>query len=147
MDRHEFISILRTALAGKVPATTVEDNVQYYEEYIEIQLRQGKREEEILAALGEPRLLAKTIIEANKYAEGTETYGGEDYGEIPAGGSGRSFWQWYQERPHWLHTIMSVLIMMFVLFFAFTVLQALLPYILIIVAVTTVFRLIRRLRE
>ncbi len=147
MDRYEFISILRTALAGKVPATTVEDNVQYYEEYIEIQLRQGKREEEILAALGEPRLLAKTIIEANKYAEGTETYGSENYGEIPAGGSGRNFWQWYQERPHWLHTIMSVLILLFVLFFAFTVLQALLPYILIIVAVTTVFRLIRRLRE
>lgn len=147
MDRHEFISILRTALAGKVPATTVEDNVRYYEEYIETQTRQGKREEEILAALGEPRLLARTIIEANKYAEGTETYGDENYGEIPAGGSSRSFMQWYRERPHWLHTIMSVLIILFVLFIAFTVLHVLLPYILIIVAVTAVFRLIRQLRE
>lgn len=145
MDRTEFISILRTALTGKVPATTVEDNVQYYEEYIEIQLRQGKSEEEILTDLGNPRLLARTVIEANKFAEGTDTYGGDNYGEVPAGGSGKTFGQWYRERPRWLHTIMSVLIMVFVLFFAFTVLQALFPFIMIIVAVTVFYRLIRQL--
>lgn len=146
MNRYEFINALRTALNGKTPATTVEDNVQYYEEYIDVQLRQGKSEEEVLSALGDPRLLARTIIEANKYAEGTDTYGGDDYGEIPAGGTGKSFKQWYQERPHWVHVTMSVLIMIFVLFLAFTVLQALFPFILIIVAVTAVYRLIRQLR-
>lgn len=146
MDRQEFIGVLRTALTGKVPATTVEDNVRYYEEYIEIQLRQGKSEGEILSALGDPRLLARTVIEANKFAEGTETYGSDGYGEIPVGGSGKSFKQWYQERPQWLHAVMSVLLAMFVLFFAFTVLQALFPFIIIIVAVTAVFRLIRQLR-
>lgn len=143
MDRNEFISILRTALTGKVPATTVEDNVRYYEEYIEIQLRQGKSEKEILEALGDPRLLAKTIIEANKFAEGTETYG-NDSGEIPAGGSGKTFGQWYRERPHWLHVIMSVVIMIFVVFFAFTMLQALFPFIMIILVVTMVYRVIRQ---
>lgn len=146
MNRYEFISTLRTALTGKVPGTTVEDNVQYYEEYIEIQLRQGKNEEEILAALGDPRLLARTIIEANKFAEGTDTYGGEDCGEVPPGGSGKSFRQWYQERPHWLHTIMSVLVMALVLFVVFTVLQALFPFILMIMVVAWVYRLIRQLR-
>ena len=53
MNRYEFINALRAALNGKVPATTVEDNVQYYEEYIEVQLRQGRGEAEILAALGD----------------------------------------------------------------------------------------------
>ncbi|MDE6950872.1 MAG: DUF1700 domain-containing protein [Lachnospiraceae bacterium] len=144
MNRYEFISVLRTALTGKVPATTVEDNVRYYEEYIEIQLRQGKSEEEILAALGDPRLLAKTIIEANKFAEGTETYGGDGNGEVPIGGNGKTFGQWYRERPHWVHLIMSVLVMIFVLFFAFTVLQALFPFIMIIVVVTMVYRLIKQ---
>jgi len=146
MNRYEFISVLRAALTGKVPATTVEDNIQYYEEYIEIQLRQGKREEDVLEGLGDPRLLAKTIIEANKYAEGMDTYGAEDYGEIPPGGSGKSFWQWYQERPAWLHTVMSVLITALVLFVVFTVLQALFPFILIIVLVTGIYRLIRQFR-
>lgn len=146
MNRYEFISTLRTALTGKVPGTTVEDNIQYYEEYIEIQLRQGKDEAAVLEALGDPRLLAKTIIEANKYAEGTDTYGGDEYGEIPTGGSGKSFRQWYRERPQWLHTIMNVLIVAFVLFVVFTVLQALFPLILMIVVVMWVFRLIRQLR-
>lgn len=144
MDRYEFISTLRTALTGKVPATTVEDNVQYYEEYIEIQLRQGKSEEEVLEGLGDPRLLAKTIIEANKYAEGADTYGGDGYGEVPPGGSGKSFKQWYLERPHWVHTIMSILITAFVLFAAFTVLQALFPFILVLVVAVGVYRLIRQ---
>lgn len=147
MDRYEFISTLRASLTGKVPSTTVEDNVQYYEEYIEIQLRQGKSEEEILGALGDPRLLAKTVIEANKYAEGTDTYGGDDYGEVPVGGSGKSFWEWYRERPSWLHTIMSVLITALVLFVVFTVLQALFPLILMAVLVMGIYRLIRQHRS
>ncbi|MBD5551571.1 MAG: DUF1700 domain-containing protein [Lachnospiraceae bacterium] len=146
MDRYEFISALRAALNGKVPATTVEDNVQYYEEYIEVQLRQGKSEEEVLSALGDPRLLAKTIIEANKYAEGTETYGGEDYGEIPAGGTGKSFRQWYQERPQWLRVVMSVLIALFVLFFVVTVFQVFFPVIVMILLIMGIYRLIRLLR-
>ena len=146
MNRYDFISTLRTALTGKVPATTVEDNVQYYEEYIEIQLRQGKIEGEVLESLGDPRLLAKTIIEANKYAEGTDTYGSDDYGEIPVGGSGKSFREWYRERPAWLHTLMSVLITALVLFVVFTVLQALFPFILMIILVMGVYRLIRQLR-
>ena len=146
MNRYEFISTLRMALTGKVPATTVEDNIRYYEEYIEIQLRQGKSEEDVLAGLGDPRLLAKTIIEANKYAEGSDTYGADGYGDIPSGDSGKSFKQWYRERPHWLHTLMSVLMAAFVLFVVFTVLQALFPFILLIVLVTGVYRLIRQLR-
>lgn len=146
MNRYEFISALRAALNGKVPATTVEDNVQYYEEYIEVQLRQGKDEAEVLSALGDPRLLARTIIEANKYAEGTATYGGDGYGEVPTGGSGKSFRQWFQERPHWLHVVMYVLVTMFVLFFAFTVLQALFPVIIVFMVVTAVYRLVKQLR-
>ena len=146
MDRYEFISTLRTALTGKVPATMVEDNIRYYEEYIEIQLRQGKSEEEILKGLGDPRLLAKTIIEANKYAENTDTYGEDDHGEIPFGGSGKSFKQWYRERPAWLHMIVSVLITAFVLFVVFTALQVLFPFILMVVLVLGVYRLIRQFR-
>lgn len=146
MDKYEFISTLRTALTGKVPATTIEDNIKYYEEYIEIQLRQGKSEEEVLSMLGDPRLLAKTIIEANKYAECANTYGSDDDGEIPQGGSGRNFKQWYRERPHWIHALMSMCIMLFVLFVVSTLLQMLLPLILIVVLATGIYRLIRQFR-
>ncbi len=150
MDRYEFINVLRSALAGKVPATTLEDNVRYYEEYIDIQIRQGKSEEEVLSELGDPRLLARTIIEANKYAEGTESYesGGEySYSENEGtfSGSGKSFMEWYRELPHWVHTIMTVLIMLLVLFVVFTALQVLFPIICFIMIGILIYRLIRQI--
>lgn len=150
MDRYEFINALRSALTGKVPGTTLEDNIRYYEDYIEMQVRQGKSEEEVLAALGDPRLLAKTIIEANKYAEGTERYaesGGEySYSDIEnaAGGSGKTFMEWYRELPNWVHTVMAILIAALVLFVVFTVLQALFPIIVFVTIGVLLYRLFRQ---
>lgn len=68
MNRYEFIERLRTALAGKVTQSTLNDNIRYYEEYLDSEIRKGRKEEEVLEELGNPRLLAKTIIEANKQA-------------------------------------------------------------------------------
>lgn len=74
MDRTEFIERLQRALAGGVNSSRVAENVQYYREYIDMEIRKGRSEEEVLGSLGDPRLLAKSIIEANKRAgvsEGT----------------------------------------------------------------------------
>lgn len=73
MSKTEFIEKLQRALAGGLNSSQVADNVRYYQEYIDSEMRKGRKEEEVLAQLGDPRLLAKSIIEANKYA-GT-TYG------------------------------------------------------------------------
>jgi len=148
MNRFEFLNTLRAALTGKVPGTMVEDNVRYYEEYIEIQLRQGKAEEEVLGSLGDPRLLAKTIIEANKYAENTDSYTasggyGSNGEEVPQGGSGKPFMEWYKGLPNWVHTIMTVLIAAFILFIAFSVLQAIFPFLVFIMLSIFIYRLIR----
>ncbi len=148
MGRSEFINALRSALTGRVPATTVEDNVRYYEEYIDVELRQGKSEEDVLNGLGNPRLLAKTIIEANKFADNNDSYNkmgsyGTAGDEIPQGGSGKSFLEWYRELPHWLHTIMTILITALILFSVFTLLQALFPIILFIMVGVFIYRMIR----
>lgn len=74
MNRVEFIEKLQRALAGGLGSSLVTDNVRYYQEYIDEEMRRGKSEAEVLNALGDPRLLAKSIIEANKRAginEGT----------------------------------------------------------------------------
>lgn len=73
MDRREFIDKLQRALAGGLGSSLVAENVRYYEEYIDSEMRKGKSEAEVLGVLGDPRLLAKSIIEANKRA-------GESYG-------------------------------------------------------------------
>lgn len=68
MNRYEFIEKLRAALAGKATQSTINDNIRYYEEYMDTEIRKGKTEEAVLRELGDPRLLAKTIVEANKQA-------------------------------------------------------------------------------
>lgn len=74
MDRESFITELRMALSGKVNPAVIEENISYYNEYITGQVRMGQTEEEVLDALGNPRLIAKSIIEATKHAEGTDYY-------------------------------------------------------------------------
>jgi len=68
MNRAEFIDKLQRALAGGLNSGQVAENVRYYQEYINSELSKGKSESEVLAQLGDPRLLAKSIIEANKRA-------------------------------------------------------------------------------
>lgn len=76
MDRYEFVSTLRAVLTGEVPASVVEDNVRYYDSYISQEIAGGKSEREVLEALGDPRLIAKTIIDTNGSQESREAYGG-----------------------------------------------------------------------
>jgi len=77
MDRNEFVSTLRAILAEEVPASVVEDNVRYYDSYISQEIAGGKSEREVLEMLGDPRLIAKTIIdtrEQEQSAGGGYTY-------------------------------------------------------------------------
>ncbi|MCI8401965.1 MAG: hypothetical protein HFI38_07760 [Lachnospiraceae bacterium] len=63
MTRHEFTGHLREALSGEIPDAVVEENVRYYNGYITDELKKGRSEEDIFAELGDPRLIAKTIME------------------------------------------------------------------------------------
>lgn len=67
MDKREFIDRLRSSLAGNLSANLVEENVKYYEDYINSQIRLGFAEPDVIETLGEPRFLAKSIIMANNH--------------------------------------------------------------------------------
>ncbi len=83
MTRQEFLSELRIALQGQVDQATINDNLAYYENYIMQESRKGRSEQEVLDELGNPRLLAKTIISSTGqdyekgYRETTSGYSGE----------------------------------------------------------------------
>lgn len=62
MTRQEFVSELRIALQDQVSQQTLKENLDYYETYIMQESRKGRTEEEVLEELGNPRLIAKTII-------------------------------------------------------------------------------------
>lgn len=68
MNKIEFIEKLQRTLAGGLDSAQVAENVRYYQEYIESEMQKGNTEEAVLSQLGDPRLLAKSIIEANKRA-------------------------------------------------------------------------------
>ena len=64
MNKYDFINNLQRHLTGKVSPEQLQDLTRYYNQYIDGEIRKGKTEEEVLASLGDPRLLAKSIISA-----------------------------------------------------------------------------------
>lgn len=85
MSRQEFLQRLREALTGEVPGNVIEENIRYYDEYISTEVRNGGTEDEVISSIGDPRLIAKTIMEANENAKDGGT--GRSYYESYSGGS------------------------------------------------------------
>ncbi|MFV0343922.1 MAG: HAAS signaling domain-containing protein [Anaerocolumna sp.] len=69
MTKEEFIDGLRTALMGEIPDSEVYTNIKFYEDYIRDKSK-TEGEDNTLAQLGDPRLIAKTIIETYQISHG-----------------------------------------------------------------------------
>ena len=67
MDKTEFLSILRENLEGYVPMEEVEKNIAFYRDYFK---EASRPEKEVIEELGDPRLIAHTIIDAYKASKG-----------------------------------------------------------------------------
>lgn len=64
MTRQEFLEELKNALTGEVSPEVMMDSYRYYSNYIDEEMRKGRKEEEILEELGRPNLIARSIIAA-----------------------------------------------------------------------------------
>lgn len=78
MNKYEFITELQKYLTGKVSIYKLQDLTRYYQDYIDTEIRKGRAEEEVIASLGDPRLLAKSIVTAQRNAD---TEWEEEYSE------------------------------------------------------------------
>ena len=63
MDKEAFVTNLQMNLKGKVSEEKLQELTAYYSDYIDSQIDNGRNEEELIAELGEPDLLVKTIAE------------------------------------------------------------------------------------
>lgn len=63
MNREEFLEILNTQLQGEIPSTEVSQHLAYYDRFIQQKISQGQTEDQVLEELGDPRLIAKTLID------------------------------------------------------------------------------------
>ncbi|MDO5522310.1 MAG: DUF1700 domain-containing protein [bacterium] len=72
MEKKEFLQSLRDHLSGEVPTPVLESNIRYYESYIS---EHGKTSEEMrrcIDEMGDPRLIATTIITSYRMSNGNE---------------------------------------------------------------------------
>ena len=70
MRKEEFLEKLRARLSQTMSVQEVTAQVHYYENYIQEQMRNGRSEEEVLAELGDPLLIAKTLMDVQETQEG-----------------------------------------------------------------------------
>lgn len=111
MTKNEFLSTLRESLAGNVPSDVINENISYYKDYIE---NNDEAESQVLEELGDPRLIARTIIDsfiaekgpmADFYTkQAREEYSGsssdasyDDYGEDAGEGYHHFSVKWYDK--------------------------------------------------
>lgn len=147
MNRREFIEGLRRALAGKVEVELIDDTVRYYEDYFDTQIRMGKSEQEVLDALGNPALIAKSIVSANRQddmvGERTkEIYEEEEHRRYSRSRFGDKGVQFIMKMPGWLVTLLVVILVLGLISLFFSVLSFLAPVFVPIFIVVFVIKML-----
>lgn len=144
MTQNEFIRQLEGALKGKVSEQVIRDNVEYYNGYISAQLAAGRTLEDVLGGLGNPRLIAKTIIDTSEPQADT----GSDEGRR----DGWSFgWIRGPEKDSWVWkavtAVIVIAVIVLILKFIFSVISFLFKPAVVILAIVAVYYLVTNARK
>lgn len=141
MNRTEFIDKLRVALAGKLPVNKINEQVDYYNNYIMSEVRKGRIEEEVIESLGDPRLIAKSIIASEG---GSDKVSDEYYSNNESNdrGEGKIF-----SLSGWPAMILLILIALFVVWLVVKIAIFLLPVVILVAAVLGIVYLIRNMNK
>lgn len=94
MNREEFLQGLQKALSGQIPPSAVQENLRYYDDYIRTEVRKGRTEAEVMEELGDPRLIARTIVDTTPGA-GDGAF--EEYRSFGSGTTGDGYQQYTRE--------------------------------------------------
>lgn len=146
MNKIEFVEQMRRSLSSIDDYTYVNDTIAYYEHYIESQMRMGKSEELVMRELGDPRLIAKSILASHASENETQESGTYQNHENDFGNkavqtvlnlNGKLI-----HMPAWLIKILSAFVIIVILVLAFTVLRILSPFLIVGFAGYMIYRLI-----
>lgn len=147
MTKQEFLEKLRISLNGKIAADQVEEHIRYYEDYINVELRKGSSEESVMASLGDPRLIARTIVATSGMAQSAEYGDGANaYREVE--NECREYDRGTEVRklsgvPGWVWIILVLLVVIIVLGAIFSVISALMPVLLPIVLIVLLVKMFK----
>lgn len=141
MNKDEFLRILREQLSGELEEPQILVHVQYYAQYIGSETAKGYAEEDIIAALGDPRLIAKTLIDTKETAsEAQGTYDQESSsGNTENAGPKEKKVRWL-DLSTWYGKALMIVIAVVVIALVVTVLSALLPFLAVIFCISILVR-------
>lgn len=131
MSRQDFIDALKRALYGKIDDFTLADHIQYYEGYIVQEIVSGKSEQEVLDELGDPRLIARTLLEAadTKTSSYTEYIVTDREGSSP---EPEARIRRYEGWKAMAVTVFFILVFFLIVVLVFQIVAALLPLLIVI---------------
>ena len=69
MTKVEFLTKLKESLNNDLTGVIVQENIAYYDQYIADEIRKGRSEQEVLDELGDPWVIAQTIIDTQENAK------------------------------------------------------------------------------
>lgn len=120
MDKKEFLDILRSQLSGQMSEQQIAAHIQYYSSYIEERTAAGNSESEVLRELGDPRLIARTLLDTGAgmpYSDYEQKF---DSGKVKQKSFKLDFSTWYGK-------LIAILIAAVVLIILFVLLGILIP--------------------
>lgn len=75
MNRQIFLQKLKEALENDLSGRIVQDNLNFYSQYISDEIKKGRSEQEVVDELGDPWMIARTIIDSQDIQSGNENSG------------------------------------------------------------------------
>lgn len=123
MNKEEFLRKLTASLNGQVSQQVIQENIRYYDQYISDEVRKGNSEETVIADIGDPRLIAKTIVDAAESAGSQSSYGSfqretvyeDDAGRFKKSSESRNHIRYY-DLNKWYWKLLGIVIVVAVLF-------------------------------
>ena len=129
MNKRSFIESLKVSLNGKVEMGELQDTLSYYEKYFEDQKKLGGSEEDICRGLGEPKLIARSILNARSGSAGatqSEYSANQSLDEQPFKRENNN-----NKYKKWIYSIMVILFIGFIVRFMISLLFSPIFYIII----------------
>ena len=141
MDRRQFLDELQRALSSDLTPQDIQDNIEYYNNYIRSEIANGRTEEEVLDELGDPWMIARTIKDSKGYSSAQDVvFETTDDGVKMENSEGGFSDKW--------KLIKGILIAILVVIVVFTIvrglLRILLPIAIPLVAVYLIVKLIKK---
>ena len=141
MDKNEFLEKLRLSLNGKIAPETVNSTLNYYDEYISTEMREGKTEAEVMEALGDPRLIARTIAETKGGQLNGQSAGTVEEPEQRFDGSSEV--QSGHAVPGWVWLVGLIVVLVLIVSFVFKLLSVFWPVLAVLAVVLFLVKLFR----